>query len=241
VNKLITLIAAALFMLPTLSTFAEDTPPAGEKPKTPAEGGEGNRGRDGFMKRMIAENPELEGVDLNSPEGQEKIRGVMQKRMEAEAPRIRQRMAEGQVAQHAELNKQMGMTQEEFDAIKPLLVVVENLRSQKGLVDNSASRAMIGGAFGGGNRGRNNFFNPQMLLGDTQLDPTVTEIQEAVKALKALVDDKQANATELTSAVARLRKAREGFAAVLEKAQKDLRAVLTPQQEAMLVDRGTLE
>jgi hypothetical protein len=135
----------------------------------------------------------------------------------------------------------MGMTQEEFDAIKPLLVVVENLRSQKGLVDNSASRAMIGGAFGGGNRGRNNFFNPQMLLGDTQLDPTVTEIQEAVKALKALVDDKQANATELTSAVARLRKAREGFAAVLEKAQKDLRAVLTPQQEAMLVDRGTLE
>ena len=122
-----------------------------------------------------------------------------------------------------------------------VLIIVENLRSQKGLVDNSAARSMVGGAFGGGNRGRNNFFNPQMLLGDTKLDPTVTEIQESAKALKALVDDKQANATELTSAVARLRKAREGFAAVLEKAQKDLRAVLTPQQEAMLVDRGTLE
>ena len=239
-NKFLTLIAAALLLLPTLSTFAGDAPPAGEKPTTPADNG-GNRGRDGFMRRMIAENPELEGVDPNSPEGQEKIRAVMQKRMEAEAPKIRQRMAENQATQHAELNKQLGMTQEEFDAIKPLLIIVENLRSQKGLVDNNAARSMVGGAFGGGNRGRNNFFNPQMLLGDTKLDPTVVEIQESSKALKALVDDKQANATELTSAVARLRKARDGFTAALDKAQKDLRAVLTPQQEAMLVDRGTLE
>lgn len=240
-NKFLTVIAAAFLLLPTLSTFAGDAAPAGDKPKTSTEGGDGNRGRDGFMRRMIAENPELEGVDPNSPEGQEKIRVVMQKRMEAEAPKIRQRMAENQATQHAELNKQMGMTQEDFDAIKPLLVVVENLRSQKGLVDNSAARSMVGGAFGGGNRGRNNFFNPQMLLGDTKLDPTVTEIQESAKALKALVDDNQANATELTSAVARLRKARDGFTAALDKAQKDLRAVLTPQQEAMLVDRGTLE
>ena len=128
--KFLTLIAAALLLLPTLSTFAGDAPPAGEKPTTPADNG-GNRGRDGFMRRMIAENPELEGVDPNSPEGQEKIRAVMQKRMEAEAPKIRQRMAENQATQHAELNKQLGMTQEEFDAIKPLLIIVEKLRSQK--------------------------------------------------------------------------------------------------------------
>ena len=240
-NKFLTLIAAAFLWLPTPTTFAGDAAPAGDKPKTADEGGDGNRGRDGFMRRLIAENPELEGIDPTSPEGQEKIRVVMQKRMEVEAPKIRQRMAENQANQHAELNKQMAMTQEEFDAIKPLLIVVENLRSQKGLVDNNAARSMVGGAFGGGNRGRNNFFNPQMMLGNTKLDPTVTEIQESAKALKSLVDDKQTNATELTSAVARLRKARDGFSTALDKAQKDLRAVLTPQQEALLVDRGTLE
>ena len=111
---------------------------------------------------------------------------------------------------------------------------------QKGLVDSSGRPPGMGGGFGGGNR-RNNPFNPQVLLGDTQLEPTVQEIQEANKALKALLDDKQANATELTSSVARLRKAREGFSAVMDKAQGDLRAVLTPQQEAILVERGTLE
>lgn len=238
-KKLLTLLAAVFLALPTLS--AGDAPPAGDQPRPPAAGGENNnreRGRDGWTRRLVEENPELQGVDLQSPEGQEKLRAVMQKRMEAEAPRIRQRMAENQAAQHAELNKQLGMAPEEFDAIKPLLVRVENLRMQKGLID-SAGRSMMGR---GGQRGRgNNVFNPQMLLGDTQLEPTVQEIQDSSKALKALVADTQANATELASAVARLRKARQGFDGVFAKAQEELRAVLTPQQEAILVDNGTLD
>jgi Spy/CpxP family protein refolding chaperone len=240
-NKLLTLLAAAFLALPT--GFAGDAPPAGDQPRPPtAEGGDNNRerGRDGFMRRLVEENPELQGVDLQSPEGQEKVRAIMAKRMEAEAPRIRQRMAENQAAQHAELNKALGMAPEEFDAIKPLLLRVENLRMQKGLVDNSGLRAMGRGGPGGGQRGRN-AFNPQMLLGDTPLEPSVQEIQESGKALKALVDDKQANATELASAVARLRKARQGFDGVFAKAQEELRAVLTPQQEAILVDNGTLD
>jgi len=247
-NKLLTLLAATVFALPTISAADGDKPaadqpkPAADQPKPPgAEGDNANRGREGFMKRMVAENPELEGVDLNSPEGQEKMRAVMAKRMEAEAPRIRQRMAENQAAQHAELNKALGMAPEEFDAVKPLLLRVENLRTQKSLIDNVGRPAMGRGGPGGQRGGRNNFFNPQMLLGDTQLEPTVQEIQDSGKALKALVDDKQANATELASAVARLRKARQGFDAVFAKAQEELRTVLTPQQEAILVDNGTLE
>jgi Spy/CpxP family protein refolding chaperone len=241
-HKLLTLLAAATFTFSTVS--AGDAPAAGDQPKPPGATAEGdqNRGRDGFMRRMVEENPELQGVDLNSPEGQEKVRAIMAKRMEAEAPRIRQRMAENQAAQHAELNKALGMAPEEFDAIKPLLLRVENLRMQKGLVDNVGRPPGMGrGGTGGNNRGRNNFFNPQMLLGDTPLEPTVQEIQESGKALKALVDDKQANATELASAVAKLRKARQGFDAVFSKAQEELRAVLTPQQEAILVDNGTLD
>lgn len=241
-NKLLTLLAAAFLALP--SGFAGDAPPAGDQPRPPTtEGGDnGNRGRDGFMRRLVEENPELQGVDLQSPEGQEKVRAIMAKRMEAEAPRIRQRMAENQAAQHAELNKALGMAPEEFDAIKPLLVRVENLRMQKGLIDNAGRPAGMGRGGPGGQRGgRNNFFNPQMLLGDTQLDPTVQEIQDSGKALKALVDDTQANATELASAVAKLRKARQAFDVVFAKAQEELRAVLTPQQEAILVDNATLD
>ena len=248
-NKLLTLLATITLALPAV--YAGDAPPAGDQPKPPglttgappADGGEQNRdrGREGWTRRMVEENPELKGVDLQSPEGQEKIHAIMAKRMEAEAPKIRQRMAENQAAQHAELNKALGMAPEDFDAIKPLLVRVENLRMQKGLVDN-VGRSMMGrGGSGGQSTRRPSFFNPQTLLGDTPLDPTVQEIQEAGKALKALVDDKQANATELASSVARLRKARQGFDAMFAKVQEELRAVLTPQQEAILVDNGTLD
>jgi Spy/CpxP family protein refolding chaperone len=240
-KKLLALFAAAIVALPTMS--AGDAPPAADQPRPPgAEGGDNNRerGREGWMRRLVEENPELKGVDLESPEGREKLQAVMQKRMEAEAPRIRQRLAENQAQQHAELNKALGMAPEEFDAVKPLLVRVENLRMQKSLIDSNGRSMGMGRGGPGGNRGRG-FFNPQMLLGDTQLDPSVQEIQDAGKALKVLVDDKQANATEMASAVARLRKARQGFDAVMAKAQEELRSVLTPQQEAVLVDNGTLD
>lgn len=240
-NKLLALVAAATLALPTFAAEGDQPAAGGDQPRPRAEGGgdNANRGREGWQRRLVEENPELQGVDLQSPEGQEKLRAVMQKRMEAEAPRIRQRMAENQAAQHAELNKQLNMAPEEFDAIKPLLVRVENLRMQKGLIDNVGRPPGMGGR-GGNNRNRG-FFNPQMLLGDTQLDPTVQEIQDAGKALKALIDDAQANAAEMSSAVAKLRKARQGFDAVFAKAQEELRAVLTPQQEAILVDNGTLD
>jgi hypothetical protein len=241
----------APFLLLTLlagpALLAEDTPPATNPGAgAAAAGGEnGNnngRNRDQWMKRMVADNPELKDVDLNSPEGQEKIRQVMQKRMEENAPRIRQRMAEQQTASHAELNKQLAMNAEEFKAIEPLLTRVESLRMQRGLVDRAANPMLArGGGRGGPGGGPGGFMSPQLMMGDTPLEPSVQETQEASKALKTLVDDAQANANELTATIARLRKAREAFTAVLNKAQDDLRAVLSPRQEAILVERGTLE
>jgi hypothetical protein len=264
VNKILCPIATAMLLLPTLSAFAEDAPLVSEiKQEITIDNG-------GVITTTTTENgvtsppvvsvaPVGEGLkiasalggtatvdggiivnDTNSPVDQEKIRALIQKNLETVAPKLRQRMAEQQAADFSELSKVLGMSGDEFDAIKPLLATVENLRKQKSLIDNPAS-SMMGGASGRGTRGLNNFFNPQMLLGDTQLDPTVAGIQEAAKALKALVDDKQANATELTSAVNRLRKSRDDFTSVLNKAQNDLRAVLTSSQEALLVVRGTLD
>jgi hypothetical protein len=225
------------------ATTPGTTPAAGDGN---ANGNGGGNNRNNWQRRLVADNPELQGVDLESPEGQEKVRAVMAKRMEAEAPRIRQRMAENQATARAELNKQFGMSEEEFKAIEPLLARVENLRMQKGLVDRSAGQMGMamggrrGGAGGAGGPG-GGMFNPQLMLGDTPLEPTVKEIQDAVKALKTLIDDAQANANEIALAVVRVRKAREAFVAVLAKAQEELRAVLSPKQEAILVDRGTLD
>lgn len=219
-------------------------PPAGEAGPGGNGNGNGRGGRDGFMQRMIAENPELKGVDLNTPEGQDKLRQVMQARMEKMAPQMRQRMAEQQAQQHTELKKTLAMKDEEFAAIEPLLTKVENLRFQKNLVDRAAGPGGPGGpgGFGGGRRGgMMGGMDPKVMLGDTPIEPTVQEISDALKALKALTDDQQANATELTAAVVRLRKGREAFQAVLTKAEEELRAVLSQRQEAVLVDRGTLE
>lgn len=239
----IPLLLIAALAAPMLT--AGDAPPPATPPEAAAGAAAGdgnNRGRDQWMKRMVADNPELKDVDLNSPEGQEKMRQVMQKRMEENAPRIRQRIAEQQATSHAELNKKLGMTAEEFKAIEPLLTRVESLRMQRGLVDRASNPmlARMGGGRGGPGGGTGGL-NPQLLMGDTPLEPSVQETQDAGKALKALVDDAQANANELSATIAKLRKARESFTAVLNKAQDELRAVLSPRQEALLVEQGTLD
>lgn len=237
------LILLAFLVVPAFA--AEDAapppppPPEGAAPPPPAEGNDGQqRGRNGWMQRMIAENPELKGVDPNTPEGQDRIRQAMQARMEKNAPQMRQRMAENQAQQHAELKKTLALSDEEFTAIEPLLAKVESLKMQKNLVDRSGGPGGFGGRRGGGFGG---MMDPKIILGDTPMEPTVQEIEAAVKALKALIDDAQANATETTTAVARLRKAREAYQAVLTKAEEELRSVLSQRQEAILVDRGTLE
>jgi hypothetical protein len=239
--KLTHIMAIAALVMPT-ALCAEETPPKTDKPKSEEGNRSGDQGRGGgreeFFKRMQEENPELKGVDMNSPEGQEKMREVMAKRMEKEAPRIRERIAESKTASLVELNKKLGMAAEEFAAIQPLIERVENLQSQRGMVDVGGRS---GSPFGRGDRGPSSFFNPQLLLGDTELEPTVKEIQEAAKILKTLNADKQANETEIVSALTRLRKARESFSTLLKNAQNELRTVLTPQQESMMVERGTLE
>lgn len=235
-RSIVPLILVTLCGAPLIS--AGDAAPA-PAPAPPAA--EGNAGPDGRMRRMIEQNPELQGVDPATPEGQEKIRQVMQKRMEANAPRMRERMAEGQAAARLETKKALALGDEEFAAIEPLLSRVETLRQHRNLVDRSAVGGMMGGMMGGRRGGPGGGMSPELILGDTPLDPAAAEIQAALKALKALVDDSQANATETDLALARVRKARETWQAAMTKAQADLRGVLTRRQEAMLVDRGTLE
>ncbi len=230
-RPILPILLAALACSPAI--MAGDAPPP-PQPEAGASGGPGGPGGD-RMRRMIEQNPELKGVDMNTPEGREKFAQVMGKQM-------RERMAEGQAAQRAELKKLIAMSDEEFAAILPLLERVETLRQHRMLVDRSASGlAMMPGRGGRGGQGGPGNMDPKNLLGDTPLDPAAAEIQAALKALKALVDDAQANTTETDLALARVRKAREAWTTAMTKAQEELRAVLNRRQEAVLVDRGTIE
>jgi Spy/CpxP family protein refolding chaperone len=222
------------------------TPPGAQPPTAgqPGQPGGPDRGRDGFIKRLIAEDPALKDVDPNTPEGKEKIEKAMQARMEKRAPEMRQRIAEQQAQSHAKLREALTMPTEDFTAVEPLITKVENLRLQGRLADPQGlpfgmGRGGPGGGRGGGPPGG---FNPmRMMMGDTPLDPSVQEIQDAAKALTTLLADAQANGNEVTATMARLRKARETFKATLGKAQEELRSVMTPRQEAVLVDRGILD
>jgi hypothetical protein len=228
-RPILPILLAALACSPAI--MAGDAPP----PPQPEAGAQGGPGSD-RMRRMIEQNPELKGVDMSTPEGKEKFAQVMGKQM-------RERIAESQAAQRAELKKLIAMSDEEFTAILPLLERVETLRQHRMLVDRSASGlAMMPGRMGrGGGPGIPGMMDPKNLLGDTPLDPAAAEIEAALKALKALVADAQANATETDLALARVRKAREAWTAAMAKAQEELRAVLNRRQEAVLVDRSTIE
>ncbi len=254
---LLALLAALVLPAFALPVFAADPPapatpaPAGEKTDKADQEREAKREerRQERTKRLIEENPELKGVDPNTPEGKEKIQQTMRARFEKEvAPQIRKRIAEAQAANHAQLQEDFAMTAEEFTAIEPLLIRVEQLRMQKGLVDAPTQMRNMG--FGGGRGGRGGQgggggwgggFDPKMFLGDTAMEPSVQECQTAAKALTTLLADKQANAAEVAAATARVRKARAAFQASLDKAQGELKGVLTPRQEALLVDHGILD
>lgn len=239
-RPILPLLLAAACCTPVILAGDAPPPPA---PEAGAQGPGGDRGGD-RMRRMIESNPELKGVDPNTPEGREKIAQVMGKQM-------RERMAESKAQQRVELQKQLGFSDEEFAAVGPLLDRVETLRQHRMLVDRAASgMAMMpgrmgrggqnGGPGGGFGPGSANF-DPKTILGDTPLDPAAAEIQAAIKALKALVDDAQANANETELATTRVRKARETWTAAMTKAQEELRSVLNKRQEAILVERGTIE
>lgn len=190
----------------------------------------GNDGGNRWRQRIIADNPELKDVDPSTAEGQERIRKVMQAQMA-------KRMGEMQAANRAKLKEAFAMPAEDFAAIEPLLIRVETLRTQQRLADPAVMPMMRGRGGPGGPGG----FDPARMLGDTPLEPEVKEVADAAKALGALVADRQANEAEVGAALARLRKARTAFHASLGKAQDELRSVLTPRQEAILVDNGTLE
>lgn len=139
---------------------------------------------------------------------------------------MRQRMMET-------LKTDIGATDEEWKALEPKVEKVMTLSME----------SRMGGMFMMGRGGRGGPGGPGGPGGEAPAsapEPT-TEIGKAAQALRQVIDNKEAKADEINSALKTYRDARAKSKADLEKAQKDLKEVLTVRQEAVLVTRGLLE
>ena len=70
---------------------------------------------------------------------------------------------------------------------------------------------------------------------------TDTPTGKAMQDLRETLDNKEASADDIAKKLTALRDAREKARTELATAQKDLKEVLTPRQEALLVMMGQLE
>lgn len=136
--------------------------------------------------------------------------------------------------QAKQMQEALGATDEEFKALQPKIEKVQNLQ-----------RDVRGGGMFGMGRGQGR--RPR---GGDQTQPTPTpapdappqsETQKALAGLTKLLDNKDTKAEDIKTALTAYRDAKAKAKADLEKAQKELKELLTVRQEAVLVTRGLLE
>jgi len=136
-----------------------------------------------------------------------------------------------QKQQEDALKAGLGVTDEEFTALKPKLDAVQKARRDAST--RGGFGGFGGGNFGGRNRGQNADPNAPA--------PDKTEMQKKSDALKGLLDNKESDPKAVQEALAGLRAEREKAKETLKKAQTELKELLTAKQEAYLVMRGDLE
>jgi len=163
----------------------------------------------------------------NNPPAQDNQRGQRPDRrgLNMDPEQMRQRMAE-------RLRERLDIkNDDEWKAIQPLIEKVAEARREAG--------AGVGGmmGFGGPRRGGEgggdpNTGRPRGMFGAEPL-PEAEALQKAL--------DGQASKEELKERLAKLREARKAKEAALEKAQDNLRKVLTVRQEAAAVLMGLLK
>jgi len=143
----------------------------------------------------------------------------MQQRME----QMRQQMAE-------RMKEQLGVTDEEWKVMQPLIDKVMTLsREARG----GGMGGMMGGRRGGRPGGDSNAAPPS--------DRPQSDIQKASEALQKLLDDKDSTPEQIKAALATYREVRAKARAALEAAQKQLREICNMRQEARFVSMGLLD
>ena len=112
----------------------------------------------------------------------------------------------------------LGATDEEWTVLSPKVEKVQTLTTQTM-------------AFGGGR---------MMGFGQPTDDAQKPDVTKKLEALRKLLQNKEAKAEDINTALKEYRDARAKSKEDLEKAQKDLKDVLTARQEALMVTMGML-
>ena len=137
------------------------------------------------------------------------------------SPEERQRQA------MAQLQQQLGATPDEMQVLTSKIEKV--IAAQR--------EARTGGLFGMGGGGRGGRGGPGG-GGDNQPD---TVVGKAAAELRTTLENKNAPDADITAKLTAYREARTKARADLDAARKELAAVVTPRQEAVMVSAGLLE
>jgi hypothetical protein len=130
------------------------------------------------------------------------------------------------------LKEQLGANDDEWKVLEPKLTKVMDA--------SRASRSSSG--FGGGStRGRGPGGGDSNRSSTPQPDPNASPVSKASAELRAVVERKDAAANEYTEKLNALRAARAKAEAEQAAAEKELKDVLTPKQEAILVANGMIK
>jgi hypothetical protein len=122
------------------------------------------------------------------------------------------------------MKQELGVTDEEMQALQPKIEQVMTLRRDSGGFGGGGRPGRGGpGGGGGGNNG------PQ------------SDVQQKIADLQAAIDNKDSKPEEIKAKLDALRAAKIKAHEDLVKAQADLRGLLTQRQEAVLVMRGLLD
>jgi hypothetical protein len=161
-------------------------------------------------------------------------RGARGNRGNFDPEQMRQRMAE-------RMKTTLGATDEEWKVIQPKLEKVQTLSRQ-----TRGGMGMRGGRMGGrqgAQGGRRARGRQDGQGGDGAAAPAreQTEVQKAAAGLREVLDNKDAGADEVKTALKKYRSARDKAKEELTKAQDELKEVLTVRQEAQLVTMGLLD
>ena len=134
----------------------------------------------------------------------------------------------------ARLQEQLGATADEMQVITPKL--------EKVTAAQQAARSGMGfGGFGGGGRGGRGGGpgGPGGPGGDA--NQPETPLRKAATELRSTLETKDAPVEQVTAKLAAFREARAKARADVEAAQKELVAILTPRQEAVMVSAGIVD
>ncbi|MBE3099604.1 MAG: hypothetical protein IMZ44_21000 [Planctomycetes bacterium] len=179
-------------------------------------------------------------------EGPPPAPGQRDQRGQRDPAEMQQRMEQFRTQMADRMKQALGASDDEWKVLQPRIEKVQTLsRATRG--GGGMGSMMMGGQRGGPQRGGPGGGPSDRPPSDRppsdrpQSDRPQSEVEKTSEALQKVLENKDAPAAEIKTALAALREAKAKARAELEAAQKELREVLTVRQEAQCEQLGLFD